>query len=249
MKYEIKIPKPCHEDWSKMTATEKGRFCVSCKKEVVDFTKMTDQQLVNKIKTNDNLCGRFRKKQLNKEIGMNDGTSISKVAASVAFTAMLGVSEPAVAQGKSFKIEHKITEKGKVIPIKEIHKDTLVIHGTIKDKDGALPAASIVLKGTNKGTETDFDGNFSFKFTKPISEKDTLVILYLGYKTIEIPLKSIKSPINVTLVEDENTFDEIIVVGGIKGRVIIEKKQNIFKRIGNIFKRKNKNKVRVKNND
>ena len=39
MAFEIK--EPCHEDWSKMTRTEKGAFCQSCAKEVIDFTDKT----------------------------------------------------------------------------------------------------------------------------------------------------------------------------------------------------------------
>jgi hypothetical protein len=34
----ISIKEPCHEDWSKMTATEKGAFCQKCALEVIDFT-------------------------------------------------------------------------------------------------------------------------------------------------------------------------------------------------------------------
>lgn len=43
--YAISIPKPCHEDWSKMTPSEKGRFCQSCSKSVIDFTQMSQQSI------------------------------------------------------------------------------------------------------------------------------------------------------------------------------------------------------------
>ena len=60
--FQIQIPKPCHEDWNKMTPKEQGRFCDSCCKIVVDFTKMNDEELkaffLNK-KKEEKLCGQF----------------------------------------------------------------------------------------------------------------------------------------------------------------------------------------------
>lgn len=62
----VRIPVPCHEDWSKMTPKEKGRFCASCSKKVVDFTKMSKQEIKNYFiqKTEEKTCGRFYMHQL-----------------------------------------------------------------------------------------------------------------------------------------------------------------------------------------
>ncbi len=64
--YSISIPKPCHEDWKQMTPKEKGRFCDSCAKTVIDFTKMEDykiQDFINKNRNN-RICGHFKQSQL-----------------------------------------------------------------------------------------------------------------------------------------------------------------------------------------
>jgi len=65
--YSISIPKPCHEDWSKMTPNEKGRFCQSCSKTVVDFTKMNTKEIQDYIHSNKNqrICGHIKQSQLN----------------------------------------------------------------------------------------------------------------------------------------------------------------------------------------
>lgn len=65
---KISIPKPCHEDWDKMTAREQGRHCDVCAKTVVDFTNMSDEQVQNYFisKQGQNLCGRFRNEQLDR---------------------------------------------------------------------------------------------------------------------------------------------------------------------------------------
>ncbi len=64
--YKISVPKPCHEDWNKMTPESQGRFCKSCKKTVIDFTKMSPLQIQDFLADNEDkkLCGRFIKTQL-----------------------------------------------------------------------------------------------------------------------------------------------------------------------------------------
>ncbi|MEP6512378.1 MAG: T9SS type A sorting domain-containing protein [Parafilimonas sp.] len=71
MKNELSvyIPKPCHEDWNRMSSAEQGRFCQSCCKQVVDFTSMTDQQVLNYFKkASGNICGRFENDQLKRPL-------------------------------------------------------------------------------------------------------------------------------------------------------------------------------------
>jgi hypothetical protein len=64
--YRITIPEPCHEGWENMQPEEKGRFCQSCCKVVVDFTQMETQEILNYIheRKGEKLCGHFRKEQV-----------------------------------------------------------------------------------------------------------------------------------------------------------------------------------------
>ena len=61
----INVPKPCHENWNAMTQNEKGRHCLVCEKTVIDFTTTSDEQIVKIFENSGNLCGRFKKNQLN----------------------------------------------------------------------------------------------------------------------------------------------------------------------------------------
>ena len=62
--HKITIPEPCHQDWNKMTPDETGRFCNSCAKSVVDFTKMLPDEIHVYFQQHSNVCGRFKNSQL-----------------------------------------------------------------------------------------------------------------------------------------------------------------------------------------
>tara|TARA_R110002050_G_scaffold118625_3_gene236137 strand:- start:33959 stop:37009 length:3051 start_codon:yes stop_codon:yes gene_type:complete len=89
---------------------------------------------------------------------------------------------------------------------------SIVVSGTVKTTDGLpLPGASIVLKGTSIGGVSDFDGNFSISISDPTNK--TLVISYIGYITKEVKLTAQNQTINITLNEDSNSLDEVIIIG------------------------------------
>ena len=67
---QLGIEDPCHENWDKMTDNEKGKFCSSCQKQVIDFSKMTDRQVVAffRKKPEGTVCGRFNDDQLGRDM-------------------------------------------------------------------------------------------------------------------------------------------------------------------------------------
>lgn len=71
-----------------------------------------------------------------------------------------------------------------------------------------IPGVNVIVKGTNIGATTDFDGNYSIK----VPESGTLVFSYLGFVTQEIEIGN-NITINVTLESDTATLDEVIVIG------------------------------------
>lgn len=65
-KMRISIENPCHEDWQTMTPETQGRFCGSCEKIVVDFTTMSDAEILRYFSKPraEKTCGRFRVEQV-----------------------------------------------------------------------------------------------------------------------------------------------------------------------------------------
>ena len=84
------------------------------------------------------------------------------------------------------------------------------VSGTVVDKAGEpVIGASVVVKGTTNGTITDFDGNFSLQ---GVPNDGTIQISFVGYKTQDVSVAG-KSTVQVTLVEDTEMLDEVVVVG------------------------------------
>ena len=82
------------------------------------------------------------------------------------------------------------------------------ISGKVSDGSGPLPGVSVVVKGSTIGTETDFDGKYSIK----ASSGDILTFRYLGYLSIDKTIGA-SSIINVSMKEDANILDEVVIVG------------------------------------
>ncbi|MFT5674036.1 MAG: hypothetical protein ACI9JT_002692, partial [Polaribacter sp.] len=75
------------------------------------------------------------------------------------------------------------------------------VTGTVGDKDGPLPSASVIEKGTTNGVTTDFDGRFSIKVT---DENAVLTITFIGYVDKDISVKG-KTTLTIVLEEDAQT--------------------------------------------
>ena len=83
------------------------------------------------------------------------------------------------------------------------------IKGTVNDETGEpVIGASVKVQGTNEGAITDLDGNFTVK----ASSDATLAISYVGYVTQTVKVGG-KTNITVTLVEDNTTLNDVVVIG------------------------------------
>ena len=80
------------------------------------------------------------------------------------------------------------------------------ISGNVSSEDGPLPGATVVVKGTENGTSTDFDGNFTIN----ASDGDVLIVSFIGFETQEVPVSG--DQVDVVLAEG-NELNEVVVTG------------------------------------
>jgi hypothetical protein len=218
-KIQISIPEPCHQGWQNMTPVEKGRFCSSCQKTVLDFTYLSDNEIINLVNKNDTLCGRINTSQLNRNLIETKSTSTYFGYFATSVLAFLGLgTENLVAQEKpvleqtDLKYLNKATDSVKKI----------TVTGVVSDYEGKpFPGVSIVRKNTVEGTQTNGNGEYLIK----AALGDVLVFSYLGYKEYEIIVQSNK--MNVNLHKDANVV--------IEGFLITVKKRTFF---GRLFRKK-----------
>ncbi|RLJ99502.1 uncharacterized protein DUF2135 [Tenacibaculum discolor] len=93
------------------------------------------------------------------------------------------------------------------IPKVDVDYSKKVVTGIVSDSSDVLPGVSVIVKGTNRGTETDFDGNYTIN----VEENEVLVFSFVGFSTKEVII-SRGSTVNIELEED-NVLDEVVVTG------------------------------------
>ena len=101
--------------------------------------------------------------------------------------------------------------------------------GAIDTRHEPVIGAAVLEKGTSNGTITNLDGEYSLK----VSPGATLVFSYIGYKTQEIRV-SANTNINVTLAEDAEQLQEVVVVG-----YGVQKKSSLTGSVASVSSRRN----------
>ena len=218
----IRIPEPCHEDWNKMTPTEQGKHCKVCVKEVFDFTNSTDEELIKKIYNNENLCGRFKSTQLNREMKLErkSGLSLAPLAASFLLPFTLLASNKATPNSKENKFQGSYASLniGSLYRT-NFEKAQIITTGKIIDENGkSISNVTIEVKESGKLELSGLNGDFRIAS----ANNETLVIKKKGFKTQEIKLDRKSSFFSIEL-----EYDIIELLSGYLGKIAIE--ENIEK--------------------
>ena len=173
----ITIPDPCHENWDEMTPVQQGRHCAMCQKTVIDFTLMSDGQILEVIKkANGRIpCGRYLPSQLDRPLIDNRPSSgpigyiIKRIAAMV-----LMVQSVTTSMAQQSK-KHLVT----VEQYEEYDKDAqgrIQVSGKLIDSlsKTPVPQMSVYIKQIDTTLFTDANGLFSFAMP---ADLDTVTVL------------------------------------------------------------------------
>jgi hypothetical protein len=218
--FQLNIQNPCHEAWEDFRPTPEGGFCASCQKNVIDFSEMTESQLVAYFRDlstdNQHLCGRFRNDQLQKDYRIEEWFPTFSVA-----DKMVHYEIP-ISQFRDSKssISLPLIRRMKIVRNMTVALLTFAmieqgcgqqkqLSGQVVDaSDGTpLPGVSIVIKGTKKGVASDANGRYQIA----VNEQDTLVFSSIGFEPKSVSQKDIKPVLN--LEESVMGLTEVVVVG------------------------------------
>ena len=101
------------------------------------------------------------------------------------------------------------TEKNKAMEMLEVQQQKRKVTGVVTDSNGdPIIGANVVEKGTTNGIVTDIEG----KFTLNVEDKSVLLVSYIGYNSKNISVSN-KSTYVISLEEDSQALDEVVVVG------------------------------------
>lgn len=94
-----------------------------------------------------------------------------------------------------------------ILPLSVLAQNTVT--GTVVDDVGIpVPGINILVEGTQRGTTTDFDGNYSLD----VNNGEVLVFSYLGFKTQRVTYSG-QSTLNITLQPDQEQLEEVVLIG------------------------------------
>ena len=150
--FQIRIPEPCHKDWSKMTPTHMGAFCKSCAKEVVDFSNMSDDDVQNYLlnKARENTCGRFKMDQIHRiKISLPENILVSKIPSWKKFMAVVLLAFGTMLFGCDVSATGQVDKKpANTTSTNIIDSNETVDIKIIPDNGGVDAAAQVATMGT-----------------------------------------------------------------------------------------------------
>lgn len=184
-KIKLHIPEPCHEKWSEMSPREQGSFCQSCAKTVIDFSKMSDRELVKYLSQpkSGKTCGRFTKFQVNRVIQVSEPQNPWYVRFKhFALGLLFSFGLPGLVKAKA----SISPQAASTISDDEERIFPETIEGYVHDYMGTpLPDARIVLMYQGEKTAftaiSDENGWFQVEITDELKWKDVLLNVAAAY--------------------------------------------------------------------
>ena len=178
----------------------------------IDVINVTIEQLFEEIQDNSEFVFFYKDKTIDPQLKVTLQMK-KKTLATILNKAFYGTNLKYSIDGRQVVIKKSKSNqsdlKASVIEETPVNQE-FKLTGTVLDADGIpLPGASIIEKGTTNGTYTDFDGNFSLTVS---NENASLVFSFIGFTTFEQSIDG-QSTINITLQEDAESLDEVVVIG------------------------------------
>lgn len=180
-------------------------------------------EVLNEIENQTDFLFLYNKKNVNTERNISINVSDKQIT-EVLTQLFNGMDVHYTIEGKHIVLSKTNPETGHTIA----QQSGKTIKGIVKDNMGeSIIGANVVIKGSTSGTITDMDGNFSLD---NVSAGDLLVVSYIGYLSKEM-LVSNQTRLEITLIEDTRSIDEVVVIG-----YGIQRKGDVTSSVGSVKK-------------
>jgi hypothetical protein len=186
-RYRLELIDPCTESWNAMRPTTEGRFCQHCAKNVVDFTGLTDDQLLALLKeSKGTLCGRVAETQLDRDlITRTESTFSARLFKAFAGLFLLASTRSAaqeliVKQPRALVTAPTAQE---IFEAKKQHDSDYGLQTWVKGRvisaetKEPLAGANIVLRQTGAIAFADSSGNFKLLLPDSLTQKQNKFII------------------------------------------------------------------------
>ena len=207
----LQILNPCPENWAEMTPETQGRFCQSCQKTVIDFTQMSDNQVVLYFKehSTENACGRFYPFQLNRPLIEN--ITLKRRNRHAAWKYMIWsvlsvgtLASPRMAYSQDDSTEAPIEQAQPVLSDTTLINSNFRLMGKVICGQSLkiIPNATIYVGENEVFITANKTGDFEIIFSEnSINENITLHISAVGYKTVvkTLTLQAANKPIRIKM--------------------------------------------------
>jgi hypothetical protein len=183
---QITQPQPCHEPWANMNTIENGRFCNSCNKAVIDFTTMTNQQIIDYLSASTgNTCGRISASQfsevniqLSKPAPINAGFWKRMILTATMLASLTYVKgQTGEPKARTEQTQDNLVT-GKVIAIADPIK-YITLTGVVTDNQGK-PLQQATVTAGKQSALTNASGTFRLKVPEDIN---TFQVKIIGWET------------------------------------------------------------------
>lgn len=247
----LHVATPCNEDWSKMTPVEKGRFCDSCATQVMDFTVMTDTEILKHLKVGGGkICGRIHKDQLQRALHDIDRKKKKSWQFLMAgFASLLFSVVKGNAQKKELKEEPKaglLSTNNSSVFTEQLQQSNLTLKGKVinAEQESLLHAYAL-----NPLSLEKILVNKQGQFVMQVNEKvDAVLVGAKGFDSRMVPVSLLQNKdTTITLNATDTTITGIggfdkgdlngtnIIMGGITSFEKMEAKDTVITFVKKIF--------------
>jgi hypothetical protein len=174
----ITVPQPCSQNWDDMKKQDKGRFCESCQKSVLDFTGLSNAEIIKLIiNSNNDTCGRFTNRQL---IHLKNYSLVVPSQRNwMKYIGVLAIGASIFTQGcDKIKTNVPIENIGGKNIMGKLEKIATINGYVVDDNNQPLSGVKVIIENTELFAITDHTGRYDLDLKEHLDSKNKVLKLY-----------------------------------------------------------------------